>query len=166
MNATSRTSRSWLDLVGSAETVLGPSRGHVPDIAQYRIANIYTSPASLWLFGAVTGMSAEAESNGSKDGINKFNLALQISVRQLQHLSGNPQLDPRGDPMHGFELALPVHVSLHKTDELVYPDREFVVLELLGKSMHLNFSVRAESVHAFGGKHARKRFTESLHVGY
>lgn len=159
-----RSPDSWLDLVGSAATVLGPSRGHVPDIAQYRISRMHLSPASLWLFGAVTDMPAEAESNGSKDGISKFNLALQVAVRHIQHINGTPQLDPRDDSMHNFELALPVHVSLHKTDERVYPDRELVVLEFLGKSPHLNFSVRAEFVHAYGGKHARQRFVESMHL--
>jgi hypothetical protein len=157
---------SWLSLAGSAETVLGPSRGHVPDLGTYRIAYCNLSPNSVWLFGSVTNLPPEAESNGSRAGIVKFNLALQIVVHRLVRISGQPELDPEyDDSMHGFELAKSVAVSLRQTDELVWPEAEHRVLHLVATSPHFSFEVYAQFVHAFGGKHAKKRYLEALHVG-
>ena len=156
---------SWLSLVGSSETVLGPSRGHTPDISGFRIANVHLSPASLSLFGAVTGMPEEAESNGERAGVRKFNLAFRIAVRKLVHLSGQPELDPEhDDSMHSFQLARQVALRIEETEQLVYPDAEFRLLRVEGASRHLSFEVLAEFVHAYGGKHAKKRFVGDLHV--
>ncbi len=111
---------SWLSLIGSPVTVLGPSRGHVPDLSKYRIAQIYLSDQSLWLYGAVTGLPDEAECNGELNGITKFNLAIELSLRELVSFSGYPELDGEyDDSMHGFELALPVDMCIAKTEELV-----------------------------------------------
>ena len=41
---------SWLALVGSATAVLGPSRGHIPDLGAFRIAYMHLTPAHLWLY--------------------------------------------------------------------------------------------------------------------
>jgi hypothetical protein len=168
MNATPEHARtSWLQLLGSPQEVLGPSRGHVPDLAAYRVAYVYCSPSSLWLFGSVTGMPAESESNGERNGVRKFNLALDVSPREIVELSGSPMLDAaHDDSTHSFELALPVVVTIEPTAELVWPDAEHKVLALHGTSSHLNFRVRAMFVRAYGGKHARKRFVDALHVGY
>jgi hypothetical protein len=168
MNVTPEHARgSWLQLLGSPQEVLGPSKGHVPDLAAYRIAYVYCAPHSLWLFGSVTGMPAESESNGERNGLRKFNLALDVSPREIVELSGSPMLDAaHDDSMHSFELALPVVVTIEPTAELVYPDSEFKVLVLQGSSSHLSFRVRATFVRAHGGKHARKRFVDALHVGY
>ena len=158
---------SWLDLVGSREAVLGPSRGHVPDLSSFRIARLYVSPDSMWMFGCVTGMPPEAESNGELNGLRKFNLALQVSLQQVLSLSGRPELDSQHDDcMHGFELALPVRVTAQRTSSGSSSSSPNGELELIGISQHLNFRVHAWFVHAFGGKHARKRFTEAFHVGY
>jgi len=156
---------SWLSLVETSETVLGPSRGNVPDICGFRIAYVHLSPSSLSLFGSVTGMPPEAESNGERAGVRKFNLALEISVRKLVHLSGQPELDPEhDDSMHSFELARPVALRIEKTTELVYPDAQFQLLRIDGVSTHLSFEVLAEFVHAYGGKHAKKRFAGGLYT--
>ena len=156
---------SWLSFAGSAETVLGPSRGHVPDLCAYRIAYAHLSPHTLWLFGAVTGLPAGAESNGARRDTIKFNLALDISVHKLVQISGQPELDPElDDSMHGFELATPVAVSVRQTEELVWPDAAHRALHLVAISPHFNFELFARSVHAFGGKHAEKRFLQALHI--
>ncbi len=109
-------------------------------------------------------MPPDAEVSGEKDGVVKFNLALQVHVRALRQLSGNIELDQLDDSMHGFELALPVQVTLRATDELTYPWASNFVLELRGKSKHLNFDIAAESVFAYGGKHARKRFLDACRL--
>jgi hypothetical protein len=156
---------SWLSLAGSAETVLGPARGHVPDIGAYRIACVHLSPHSLWLFGAVTDLPPEAESNGSRGQIVKFNLALDIAVHKLVRISGRPELDPEhDDSMHSFELAKPVAVSVRQTEQLVWPDAKHRVLHLVATSPHFRFEVFAQFLHAFGGKHAKTRYVQALHV--
>lgn len=155
---------SWLTHVGSAATVLGPSRGHVPNLCEYRIACVHLAPWSMWLFGAVTGMPPEVESSGEKNGMSKFNLALQVSVRQVLSFSGMPQLDSGDDSNHGFQLAKPVAVRIRETDEPVWPDSVHRILELSAESLHLNFEVRAEFIHGYGGKHALKRFEGGLNV--
>jgi hypothetical protein len=156
---------SWLSLVGSAETVLGPSRGHVPDLGEYRIACAHLSPHSLWLFGAVTGLPSEAESSGSRGEIVKFNLALDIAVHKLVRISGQPELDPEhDDSMHSFELAKPVAVSVRQTEELAWPDAKHRVLHLVATSPHFSFELLAQFVHAFGGKHAKNRFVQALPI--
>lgn len=100
---------SWLRLLGSSATVLGPSRGHTPDLGRFRIAYVHLAPYRLKLFGAVTDMPPDAEVSGERAGVRKFNLVLEISVRRLVHLSGQPVLDDaHDDSMHGFQLARPV----------------------------------------------------------
>lgn len=146
--------------------MLGPSRGHVPDIGAYRIAYLHLSPNSLWLFGAVTNLPPEAESSGSRGEIVKFNLALEIAIHKLVRISGQPELDPEyDDSMHGFQLAKSVSVSVRQTEELVWPDAGHRVLHLVANSPHFSFEVFAQFVHAFGGKHAKIRYVQALHVG-
>lgn len=166
MNAPSSSlDGSWLELVGAHETVLGPSRGHVPDIGAYRIAHLHLSPHALSLFGSVTGMPNEAESNGERPGIRKFNLALSIQVRTLLSITGQPEPDPKhDDSVHGFELSRPVAVTIAQTQELVFPDSKSKLLRVCGVSDHLRFDVLAQYVWAYGGKHAKKRFTGELYV--
>jgi hypothetical protein len=155
---------SWLTYVGSAETVLGPSHGHTPDLGAYRVACAYLSPSSLWLFGAVTGLPPDAEINGACGEMVKFNLALDISVSKLIQISGQPELDPEhDDSMHGFELARPIALSIRETDELVWPTAKHRVLHLSAVSAHFSFELFAMSVHAYGGKHAKRRFVQVLH---
>jgi hypothetical protein len=156
---------SWLSILGAAETVLGPSSGHTPDIGAYRIAYAHLSPHSLWLFGAVTGLPPGAESNGARGDISKFNLALDITVHKLVRVAGQPELDPEHDDSnHSFQLAKPVAVSVRETEELVWPDSLHRVLHLVGTSAHFNFEVFAQFVHAFGGKHAKRRFVQALPI--
>jgi hypothetical protein len=156
---------SWLALVGSVETVLGPSHGHTPDLGAYRIAYAHLTPSSMWLFGSIIGLPHEAEINGSRGGVSKFNLALDISVRRLISISGQPEFDPEhDDSMHGFELARPIALSVRQTDELVWPDAKHRVLHLVAESSHFSFELLAMFVHAYGGKHAKRRFLQALHV--
>ena len=160
-----QTAESWLALVGSPATVLGPSRGHTPDINRYRIASINLSPQSLWLYGAVTDMPEASECNGERSGITKFNLALQISLRELLSFSGQPLLEPElDDSNHGFELALPVAVSIERTTELVWSHADHRVFEVVASSEHLRFHAKAEFIFAHGGKHAPKRYSEACRV--
>ena len=103
--------------------------------------------------------------NGSRIGVSKFNLALEISVRKLVQLEGQPELDAaHDDSMHNFQLAKPVTTCINRTDELVWPDAEHRVLHVLGRSSHLSFELFANFVHAFGGKHAKKRFEGGIHI--
>jgi hypothetical protein len=164
MNETLRPPRrSWLTLVGSAESVLGPSRGHTPNLSEYRIENAFLSSRSLWLFGSVTGLPREAESNGIRGELSKFHIALDISIHKLLSLSGTPELDSElDDSMHGFSLARPVALSISVTEELVWPDGDHRILRLVAKSAHFTFDLTAQSVTAYGGKHARKRFSQML----
>jgi hypothetical protein len=164
MNTTPVTATmSWIQLIGSPQTVLGPSRGHVPDLTEYRISNLHFSPHALWIYGAVTGLPIDAECNGENRGLRTFNLALDVSVREVRALSGQPQLDPDyDDTNHGFQAAMPVAVSIAKTDELVYPDGNFRVLQVVAASTHLRFDLRANFITAYGGKHAHKRYADAL----
>lgn len=136
------SSDSWLALVGSAQTVLGPSRGHTPDLRAYRVAYAHLSPSALWLFGAVTNVPPPAENNDYRGALAKFNLALQITVRQFVRISGQPGLDPEhDDSMHSFELGKPAAVKIRQTDELVWPQAQHRVLHLVGESPHFGFEL-------------------------
>jgi hypothetical protein len=157
---------SWLHLVGSSDTVLGPSRGHTPDISAFRIAYVYFSLKNIWLYGSVIGLPDEAESNGARGDITKFNLALNISVSQLIALEGLPELDAEyDDSMHNFQLARPVLLKIEETNMPLYPGAKNKVLRVTGHSEHLNFEMLAEYIDAYGGKHAKGRFEDSFHVG-
>ena len=157
---------SWSALpAGLPQTVSGPSKGFAPDLDSYRVACLHLSPQTLWLFGAIADMPAETECNGERNGLRKFNLAMQFSVRQLVYLHGAPVLDPEhDDSMHGFQLALPVSVQITRTPEPIHQGSEHHVLSVVGTSAHLNIRILAEFVDAYGGKHAKKRFMEAMQV--
>jgi len=156
---------SWLACTSSPATVLGPSRGHTPDLGAYRIAYAHLTPFTLWLFGALLGLPPEAEINGTRGELSKFNLALQLSIKSLVNFSGKPELDPEhDDSMHGFQLAKPVNLSILQTNELVWPDAEHRVLHVQAHSPHFSFELFAMFVRGYGGKHAKRQFTQALHV--
>lgn len=156
---------SWLALVGSANAVLGPSRGHIPDLGAFRIAYMHLTPAQLWLYGAVTGIPSGIGHGNASASAEKFNLALDVSLKRLIKISGQPELDSElDDSMHGLQLAKPVAVNIRQVDELVLPDEQHRVLHITGESSHFGFELFANFVSAYGGKHAKTRFLQSLSV--
>lgn len=156
---------SWLALVGSATGVLGPSKGHIPDLGAFRIAYMHLTPAHLWLCGAVTGLPSGIGYGNASSSAEKFNLSLDVSLNRLIRISGQPELDPEfDDSMHGFQLAKPVAVNIRQVDELVWPDAQHRVLHITGESSHFSFEIFANFIGAFGGKHAKTRFLQSLSV--
>lgn len=156
---------SWLVHVGAPEAVLGPSRGWVPSLSEYRIAALHLRAHALWLFGSVLGLPPGPPADGERNGVRKFSLALCVSLRRLVSMSGAPALDGRlDDSMHSFEVALPVSVSVAQTEEPLHAGSPHLVLAVCGESEHFSFLVHASSVDAFGGKHAAKRFAEAFYL--
>ena len=155
----------WLNHTASPESVLGPSRGWVPPLCGYRISAFHARCASLWIFGAVTGLPDHVPASGERGGARKLDLALCISLERLNSMIGMPMLDPvLDDSMHSFELALPVSVTIARTSEPLHPGSPLHVLSLRGESEHFSFDAHASWIGAYGGKHAAKRFSEAFYI--
>ncbi len=153
----------WLDLVHSKAAVAGPWQNFQPSLDAYRIAHLQIRHGMCWLYGCLTNLPADIPCDNEKDGVRKYNLALQIAVDDLIELRGEPRLDPvLDDSNHMFEVALPVRLTISRLEEK--SDLPYKRLLLKGSSEHLNFEMIAASVGAFASKAASKRFLGAFYI--
>jgi hypothetical protein len=153
----------WLDLVHSKAAVTGPWHHLQPSLDEYRIAHLQIRNGMCWLYGCLTNLSPDIACDNEKDGVRKYNLALQIAVDDLIELRGEPRLDAAlDDSNHMFEVALPVCLKMSRLEEV--NDLPYKRLLVQAQSAHLSFTMLAASVGAFASQAASKRFADAFYV--
>jgi hypothetical protein len=154
---------TWLDLTHSKAAVTGPWLNFVPELNEYRIANIQIRSDQLWLYGCLANLPEHIPDDNARDGFRKHNLALQIAVDELISLHGQPLLDAEfDDSNHMFQVARPVRLRMSQIEEPI--TRSYKRLLVEAHSDHLSFKIIAASVGAFAGLSAAKRFSSAFSV--
>jgi len=155
--------QSWLNLIGSPQAVLGPCHGIAPSLEQFRISALLINGLGAHLFGSITNFPDNSNDTQTNGRTVKLSVYLSCGAISLERLHGAPSLDPElDDSMHGFEVALPVHVRIEQTAQRWVPDEERYLLRISGESSHFSFQMTAPHVDMSVGRRAAKGFEIAL----